>query len=209
MNKLKVKICGLTQAANVAAVSELHPDYLGFIFYSPSPRYISQVSAELIKYVPLPLKTVGVVVNEDFQTTKSLIQQHQLKAIQLHGQENPDFCAAIKAENIEVIKAFGVHDSFDFSKLDAYQSVVDYFLFDTQSAGHGGSGKRFDWTLLEKYHLDKPYFLSGGIGPEHAQQIKQITDERLYAIDLNSRFEVQAGLKNVDELEEFLEKLSI
>ena len=153
----------MKQAANIAAVAELRPDYLGFIFYRKSPRYISEVSAELIKYVPQQIKTVGVFVDEDLETLKALVANHALKAVQLHGNETVDFCKQIKQTGVEVIKAFGVHAGFDFGMLQAYEPVVDYFLFDTQTPAHGGSGKVFDWTLLKNYTLAKPYFLSGGI----------------------------------------------
>jgi phosphoribosylanthranilate isomerase len=207
MSNLKLKVCGLTQAANVAAVAQLHPNYMGFIFYEKSPRYISEISAELIPYVPNGIKTVGVFVNEEIDKVKEHIMKYQLKAVQLHGNESPNYCAELRQFNIEIIKAFGISETFDFTILSPYDAVVDYFLFDTQSKKHGGSGKTFDWNLLANYPLDKSYFLSGGIGPEHINFIKNISDERLYAIDVNSRFEVQPGLKNVDELEEFFEKL--
>jgi len=203
---MKIKVCGMKQAANIAEVADLHPDYLGFIFYPKSPRLISEVSAELIKYIPNEIKTVGVFVNEDIKEVKLKIAKHQLKAVQLHGTESVEYCAEIKTLGIEVIKAFGVHPDFDFEQLEPYIPVVDYFLFDTQTPAHGGSGNVFDWQLLEKYQLDKPYFLSGGIGLEHAQQIKTIQDPRLYAIDVNSKFELEPGLKDVERLKEFFKE---
>jgi len=201
--KLKIKVCGMKHAANIAAVADLHPNYLGFIFYDQSLRYISEVSAELIKYIPQEIKTVGVFVDEDLAAVKSLAAKHHLKAVQLHGKEDVAYCKEIKRAGIEIVKAFGIHSDFDFSSLEAYEPVVDYFLFDTQTPAHGGSGKVFDWTLLEKYTLAKPYFLSGGIDLIHAEQIREINDERLYAVDLNSKFEVEPGLKDVEKLREF------
>lgn len=205
---LKIKVCGMKHAANIAAVAELRPDYMGFIFYEKSPRYISEVSAELIKYVPQEIKTVGVFVDEDLETVKALVQKHYLKAVQLHGNESADFCKEVKAAGVEVIKAFGVHSDFDFNVLEEYETEVDYFLFDTQTPAHGGSGKVFDWTLLNHYQLSKPYFLSGGIDLNHAEQIKSINDERLYAIDINSKFELEPGLKDVVKLKEFFKELN-
>lgn len=198
----------MKQAANIAAVANLHPNYLGFIFYEKSPRYISEVSAELIKYVPQEIKTVGVFVDEDLETVKTLAAKHYLKAVQLHGNESVDFCKEIKQTGVEVIKAFGVHAGFDFSVLQAYEPVVDYFLFDTQTPVHGGSGKVFDWTLLNNYSLSKPYFLSGGIDLQHAEQIKNINDERLYAVDINSKFEIEPGLKDVGQLKDFFKEMN-
>ncbi len=207
MANFKIKVCGMRHAANIAGVANLHPDYLGFIFYKQSPRYINEISAELIKYVPNEIRTVGVFVNEEAETLKNLVIKHQLKAVQLHGHESVAFCASMKDLGVEVIKAFGVHPGFDFEQLAAYQNDVDYFLFDTQTLAHGGSGKVFDWTLLEKYRLQKPYFLSGGIGLSNAKTLSNIDDDRLYAIDVNSRFELEPGLKDVNQLAVFFKDL--
>ena len=209
MRDLKLKVCGMKFAANIAAVAGLQPDYLGFIFYDKSPRYISDVSAELIKYIPSEIKTVGVFVDEDLEIVKKKINLYQLKAVQLHGSEAPEYCAELKTNfnNLEVIKAFGLDEDFDFSTLDAYKKVVDFFLFDTKTKAHGGSGKTFDWKILESYTLDKPYFLSGGIDLEHAEAISRIKDERLYALDINSRFETEPGVKDVERIKAFVTKL--
>ncbi len=209
MRDLKLKVCGMKFAANIAAVAGLQPDYLGFIFYDKSPRYISDVSAELIKYVPSEIKTVGVFVDEDLEIVKKKINLYQLKAVQLHGSETPEYCAELKAtfNNLEVIKAFGVDEDFDFSTLDAYQNVVDFFLFDTKTKAHGGSGKTFDWKILESYTIDKPYFLSGGIDLGHVDALVGINDERLYGLDINSRFETEPGVKDVERIKAFVAKL--
>ena len=204
MEKVAIKICGMRQAANVAAVADLLPDYMGFIFYPNSPRYVNEVSAELIKYVPASIKTVGVFVNEDIDVIKSMIFKHNLKAVQLHGAEEITYCEALKETGVDVIKAFGVMEGFDFNQLEAYLPVVNYFLFDTQTAAYGGSGKVFDWQMLANYKLDKPYFLSGGIALTHVKPLKEITDKRLFAIDVNSKFELEPGLKDVDKLKEFI-----
>ncbi|MEE1943817.1 phosphoribosylanthranilate isomerase [Pedobacter sp. KR3-3] len=200
----KLKICGMREAANIASVAELQPDYMGFIFYPQSPRCISEVSAELIKYVPPSIKTTGVFVNEELEKVIAYVIKYNLKAVQLHGQEDVAYCAALAETGAEVIKAFGIGEDFDFEQLKAYEPVVDYFLFDTQTPVHGGSGKVFDWTLLAKYTLDKRYFLSGGIGLEQVETLKQLNDPRLYAIDVNSKFEVAPGLKDVTQLKEFI-----
>jgi phosphoribosylanthranilate isomerase len=200
---IKLKVCGMTQAANIAVVAELQPDYLGFIFYPKSPRFISDVSAELIKYVPSTIKTTGVFVNEELEVVKAYVFKYNLKAVQLHGKESVGYCEEIKSTGVELIKAFGVDENFDFSQLEPYLNTVDYFLFDTQTPAHGGSGKVFDWKLLEKYTFDKLYFLSGGIDLSHATTLKEINDPRLYAIDVNSKFELEPGLKDVEKLKEF------
>lgn len=210
MNKFKLKVCGMKLAANIAAVAALRPDYLGFIFYDKSPRLISDVSAELIKYIPAEIKTVGVFVDEELDVVKKKINLYQLKAVQLHGSESPGYCAALKSifGKIEVIKAFGVDEDFDFNVLKEYMDAVDFFLFDTKTKAHGGSGKTFDWKMLDNYKLDKPYFLSGGIDLQHAAAIKQIKDSKLYALDINSRFEVEPGVKDVEKVKAFINILS-
>ncbi|WP_205943505.1 phosphoribosylanthranilate isomerase [Pedobacter polaris] len=205
--KLKIKVCGMKQASNIAAVAELQPDYLGFIFYHKSPRLISDVSAELIKYVPPTIKTTGVFVDEELEIVKQNIIKYNLKAVQLHGQESVAYCTALRSSGAEIIKAFGVNEDFNFAQLAAYLNSVDYFLFDTQTPAHGGSGKVFDWNLLQNYALDKPYFLSGGIDLTHTTTIKNINDARLYALDVNSKFELEPGLKDVEKLREFFKEM--
>jgi len=209
MDGLKLKVCGMKFAANIAAVAALQPDYLGFIFYDKSPRFISDVSAELIKYIPTEIKTVGVFVNEELEIVKKKVNLYQLKAVQLHGHESAEYCAELKESfnSLDVIKAFGVEEEFDFSVLDVYENVVDFFLFDTKTKAHGGSGKTFDWKILEDYKLNKRYFLSGGIDLEHAAAISRMEDSRLYALDINSRFEIEAGVKDVQKIEEFFAKI--
>ena len=207
---LKLKVCGMRLAANIAAVAELGPDYMGFIFYAQSPRFISDVSAELIKYIPGEIKTVGVFVDEALEIVKQKVSTLKLKAVQLHGKESVAYCEALRADfaGLEIIKSFGINEDFDFSTLAPYQNVADYFLFDTKTKAHGGSGKTFDWQILDQYKLAKPYFLSGGIDLEHAAAINQIEDPRLYALDINSKFEIEPGLKDVDRIKEFIKEMN-
>jgi phosphoribosylanthranilate isomerase len=207
---LKLKVCGMRLAANIAAVAELQPDYLGFIFYEKSPRLISDVSAELIKYIPSEIKTVGVFVNEDLEKVKDKVNLLKLKAVQLHGSEPPGYCETLKSTfpTLEVIKAFGIDEDFDFSVLEPYLKVADYFLFDTKTKTHGGSGKTFNWSVLDQYTYTKPYFLSGGIDLEHSTAIKEINDGRLYALDINSRFETEPGLKDAEKIKGFIKEMN-
>ncbi|MBE5320963.1 phosphoribosylanthranilate isomerase [Pedobacter sp. MR2016-19] len=197
-------------AANIAAVAELQPDYLGFIFYEKSPRLISDVSAELIKYIPAEIKTIGVFVNEELEKVNDKVNTLKLKAVQLHGSESPEYCAALKStfSTLEVVKAFGIDEDFDFSDLEPHLDVVDYFLFDTKTKTHGGSGKTFNWSVLGRYTYTKPYFLSGGIDLEHSMAIKNINDERLYALDINSRFEIEPGLKDAEKIKGFIKEMN-
>lgn len=195
----KLKICGMKVPANIADAVALQPDYLGFIFYPASKRFIGHLDPAVVSAIPAAIKTTGVFVNEDLETVKAAITRYQLKAVQLHGTESPEYCKLLQ-EEILVIKAFGINADFDFTTLQPYEAVVDYFLFDTQTPEHGGSGKTFSWQLLENYTLQEPYFLSGGIGLESVAELKEIKDERLYAIDVNSRFELSAGLKDITQL---------
>lgn len=189
---------------NIAEAVLLQPDYLGFIFYPGSKRFIADLNPELIRNIPSTIKTTGVFVNEELEIVKKAIVTYQLKAVQLHGEESAAYCGELKGL-AEVIKAFGIHETFDFNQLDGYINQVDYFLFDTKTPEHGGSGKTFSWQLLGNYHLEKPYFLSGGIGMAHLADLQQFKDERLYAVDVNSRFEIAPGLKDIALLTEFKE----
>ena len=212
MMKLRFKICGMKVPANILEVAALQPDYMGFIYYKQSKRYAGELSAGLLRELPLNIKKTGVFVNESLSVVAEFVTEFGFSAIQLHGAETVEYCLKLKQtvpEGTELIKAFGVDEDFDFGRLKAYEEVVDYFLFDTQTPGHGGSGKVFNWNLLDRYELDKPYFLSGGIGPEHVEDISNIKDKRLYAIDVNSRFELEPGLKQIDKLNDFKNKLSL
>jgi len=200
--KAKLKICGMKVPLNIEGAIALKPDYLGFIFYPGSKRFVDSLDAEVVKNIPADIKTTGVFVDEKLETVLATIELYQLKAVQLHGNESPEYCAALQGK-AEVIKAFGISESFDFSRLKAYDRVIDYFLFDTQTPGHGGSGQMFNWQLLDKYTLQTPYFLSGGIGLENAAELMGITDARFFALDVNSRFELAPGLKDIDLLNQF------
>jgi phosphoribosylanthranilate isomerase len=205
--KPKLKICGMKLPDNIQAVAALKPDYLGFIFYRPSKRFVEGLTPSFVRNLPAAIKKTGVFVNEELNKVAELAALYGLNAVQLHGAEPVKYCIALKGlladQGIALIKAFGVDEQFDFNQLKSYETVVDYFLFDTQTPDHGGSGKTFNWKLLEKYTLNIPYFLSGGIGPDSIQQLKEIKDTRLYAIDINSRFELAPGLKDIDKLIEF------
>ena len=210
---VKLKICGMKLPENIQSVVALNPDYLGFIFFKDSKRFVDGLTPSFVKNLPSGIRRTGVFVNEELNRVAQLAVLYGLNAVQLHGQEPVKYCIALKGlladAGIALIKAFGVDEQFNFSALNAYGNVVDYFLFDTQTPGHGGSGKAFDWSLLKNYTLNKPYFLSGGIAPESVEELKQIDDPRLYAIDINSRFELAPGLKDIDKLKDFKNKLAL
>ena len=207
---MKIKVCGMRDIQNIRALVQLHPDYIGLIFYSGSKRFVNKMDAQALMEVPEDIKLTGVFVNEDLEAVLQKIKIYNLKAVQLHGDESPEYCRSLgdQVKTIEIIKAFGIDDNFDFSALEPYLPVVDFFLFDTKTAGHGGSGKTFNWDILNKYPYQKPYFLSGGIGVENLDEVLAISDERLHALDLNSRFELEPGLKDISKLNLTFNKLN-
>lgn len=190
----------MRNTANILDIASLAPDYMGFIFYPLSSRYAADIDAAIVRQLPSSIKKTGVFVNAELATIDKWLNELELDAVQLHGDESPEFCKAVKGRDIEVIKAFGIHADFDFKSLNNYLQVVDYFLFDTSTAQHGGSGKVFDWELLHQNNTDKPFFLSGGIDLDQLDTIAQMNDGRLYAIDLNSKFELSPGIKDYSKL---------
>jgi phosphoribosylanthranilate isomerase len=205
MTALKIKVCGMRDRENILQIKELNPDYLGFIFYPKSPRYVDLFDKNLISLLH-PIKKTAVFVNATLNEVKTIIRENHFNAVQLHGNESPEYCSKIKNVGIEVIKAFGIHENFEWKLLEPYLDVVDYFLFDTFTSAHGGSGITFNWEVLKHYPFEKKYFLSGGIGPENIEIAFAIQDERLYGLDLNSRFEDSPGFKNIELLKTVLKK---
>lgn len=200
MRPLAIKVCGMRQADNIQALAELDIDYMGFIFYEKSKRY---TPTSIITDLPASIKKVGVFVNASVEDVQNKINEG-LHAVQLHGDESVDFCKAIKTEGILLIKAFGLHEDINWEDLAPYEKVVDYFLFDTSSAQYGGTGKTFDWALLNKYPYSTPYFLSGGLDLENLHTALAISDARLIGLDLNSKFEIESALKDINKIKQAL-----
>lgn len=200
---MKLKVCGMKNTENIKSIGDLKPDYMGFIFYERSKRNFEGIIPEL----PKSIKKTGVFVNEIPEILISLAQEYQLDALQLHGDETVEYIQGLKEhlKNIEIIKVFGIKEEFDFSILKPYENEVDYFLFDTKGKERGGNGVKFDWTVLKNYPFQKPFFLSGGIGPNDTMEIKKVKNSGLpiYAVDVNSRFESNPGLKNIKEVKKF------
>lgn len=200
---MKLKVCGMKYEDNIRAIAELQPDYMGFIFYEKSKRNFENQIPELSEGI----KKTGVVVNMPVAQITRKIDQHNLQAIQLHGDESVDEIKELRSKkpNIEILKVFGIKDEFDFTILEKYADEVDYFLFDTKGRERGGNGVKFDWSVLKKYHLEKPFFLSGGISPDDIDAIKEITQSGLpvYGVDINSKFEIEPGLKNTEAVKGF------
>lgn len=195
---------------NILEVGALLPDYMGFIFYEKSARYFNGQIPELIKTI----KKVGVFVNESVENIIEKIDKHNLQAVQLHGNESVQFCAELQKQlpkKIEIIKVFSADENFDFEIIKPFESVCDYFLFDTKGKLPGGNGTTFDWTILKKYNSDKPFFLSGGIGMNELKAIEEISKSNLpiYGVDVNSKFELKPGLKNKNLFSNFKRKFEI
>ncbi len=213
---------------NMQQVAALQPDYLGFIFYEKSKRNFEGIIPEL----PKEIKKTGVFVNEYIEIVVSLVEEYRLDAIQLHGDESVSYILDLKQQlannralfieenkqikkkknqhyiskkEVEIIKVFGIKNEFNFSALQPYLDVVDYFLFDTKGKERGGNGVKFDWSVLENYPYKKPFFLSGGISLNDLEQLQIVLKSNLpiYALDVNSKFESKPGVKKTEELEKF------
>ncbi len=215
---MKLKVCGMNH--NTKEVATLQPDYLGFIFWEPSSRYFDGHIPDL----PNNIKKVGVFVDASLDVVIKTVRRYGLDAVQLHGKETPEYCDALRQpklvsgshdvmpkqvqhDSFDVIKVFSIKDDFDFSILEPYEKVCDYYLFDTKGKLPGGNGYTFNWSVLRNYSSTKPYFLSGGIGLDELDKINSFLKSKeskyCYAIDINSKFENAPGLKNIDKLKEF------
>ena len=204
---MKLKVCGMKYQDNIQAVANLEPDYIGFIFHESSKRNIEN----RIPVFSNSIKKVGVFVDEKIEFISNKVDTHGLNVVQLHGYESPETCRILKTAGIEVIKVFSVKDVFDFSVLDAYEEVCDFFLFDAKGKLPGGNGYGFNWDVLIDYPSTKPFFLSGGIGLDETEKIKKFkksgVSKYCYALDVNSKFEIEPGLKNIETLKKFKTQL--
>jgi len=221
-----IKVCGMRDADNIHAVEQLGVDWLGFIFYEKSPRFVSQIRsrAGIIpdyssledhrSYGNIHLKRVGVFVDDMPQNIITRIVNYGLDIVQLHGCESPVMIDNLRRTvdpdihaGIKIMKAISIKDKNDVRKYKEYVGHVDYFLFDTQSPLVGGSGGKFDWDVLQEYDGDIPFILSGGIGPEDAERIKDFKHPRFVGIDLNSRFETEPAIKDIEKLKKFINEV--
>lgn len=203
-----IKVCGMRNNTNIAEVAALKPDWMGFIFYPKSQRFVGENFDEVLPVSVMPeISTVGVFVNEEYEKMKFLAKKYQFDYVQLHGNESPNYCRRIMEEGFKVLKAFGIHAGFDWQSINEYQDACDYFLFDTSTKNYGGSGQKFDWNLLKDYMLPKKFILSGGIGPDDWQVINESSHPMMAGIDINSQFEIEPGLKNVQALKTFIQNV--
>ncbi|MHC2990800.1 N-(5'-phosphoribosyl)anthranilate isomerase, partial [Pontibacter sp. HJ8] len=199
---MKVKVCGMRQPENLKQIAALQPDFMGFIFYEGSKRFAEgYITPELLANLPAGIKKIGVFVNEATDVILATAHKYKLDLVQLHGRESPKQCQELKNAGLEVIKAFSVDDRFVFENTLLYERSCDYFLFDTRGNNYGGNGTVFDWEILKGYLSDKPYFLSGGLNLENlkSKEFEKIRPKP-YAIDVNSGFELEPGLKDVGQV---------
>ncbi len=193
---------------NIQGILSAEPDYLGYIFYSKSKRYVGKnPGPEIFEIVSKSTRKVGVFVNEPLDNVITACRDFKLEVAQLHGNEDPDYCSLIRSTGLTVLKAFSIDEEFDFSLLETYSGAVDYFLFDTKGKLPGGTGLKFDWDILQSYQLSVPFFLSGGIKPDDVEALQKFNHEQLYALDINSGFEVSPALKSINKVQDFIQKI--
>lgn len=200
---MKLKVCGMREADNIRDLLALEPDYMGMIFYEKSPRCVMEMPNADLSGV----EKVGVFVNASDEEMKEKAQTYGLDLLQLHGEESVDQVKRLKEEGFKLIKVFSVTDELPIASMQAYSPYVDYFLFDTKTPAYGGSGQKFDWGVLKDYDLDKPFFLSGGIELDDLDAIRQLGMKQLYAIDVNSRFELAPAVKDIKKIKALKDKL--
>ena len=204
---MKLKICGLKEPDNYKEVIELNPDFTGFIFYDKSPRAVDPSLNPFTLEANSNILRVGVFVDAPISFVQKAAITYGLNYIQLHGNESVAYIDELKKHNLNIIKAFRIHSTFDWSSLKPFEDLVDYFLFDTETKNYGGSGIQFNWDLLEKYTGDTLFFLSGGIGAEDIPKVKNLNHSQLYAIDINSKVENYPGHKNIDLIKKSIKAL--
>jgi len=197
---MNIKVCGITEMKQLQQLDGLDIDFAGLIFYKDSPRYIGdKIPKAELKKADLDLKTTGVFVNPEMIDVLDAIDDYGLEVVQLHGDESPEMCEDLSSE-VEVIKVFRISGDEDIDQLVApYDAVCDYYLFDTGGLkeSFGGTGKQFDWSILSRAKIEKPFFLSGGIGPDDVAKIKAFQHPDFFGIDINSRFEKSPGVKDM------------
>jgi phosphoribosylanthranilate isomerase len=203
-----IKICGMRDPDNIRAVAELKPDIMGFIFYRGSKRFAGELlKPEHLSGLPLNIRKAGVFVNASNDEILKIAEKFSLDLVQLHGDESPGQCAELMDKKLNVIKALNIAAKADLQVCVDFACCTNYLLLDTKSDKYGGSGKKFDWSLLDYYPVSHPFLLSGGIGPDDADSISRMTKAGFAGVDLNSRFETEPGLKDPQKLRKFVETI--
>jgi phosphoribosylanthranilate isomerase len=206
--KYLIKVCGMRNPENIKELVSLHPDFIGFIFYPLSKRFVDIKNAEqIIENIPAQIKKTGVFVNETYEKIIQIQQLFKLDFVQLHGNEDIELIKNLYQKNIKIIKTFLIDDSFDFSYTLEFSDLCDYFLFDTKTAQHGGSGQKFNWEKLNEYEGNRPFLLSGGITINDVEELLELDFKYLAGFDINSGFENAPAEKNIKLIEEFLQAI--
>lgn len=207
---MEIKVCGMREKGNSRLLEkEVLPDWMGMIFYSKSPRFVPDTAAEELREVTLP--KVGVFVNENAEEIVRKIQDFQLSAVQLHGNESVQFVKELKSKvGVEIWKVVSVKDRVDWEQLKGYLPYVNRFLFDTATPTYGGAGKKFNWNFMLNYPFDKEFLLSGGLDEHSVAEIMELSEKlpQLVGVDLNSKFEDAPGLKNIEKLKQFKRRIT-
>ena len=206
---MMIKVCGMRSGENIVKVSSLDIDMMGFIFYEKSPRFVPDSSVFAVNCAlngHPGIKKVGVFVNADEEYILGKCLDFHLDAVQLHGGESPEMCESLLSKGPTVIKAFSIDGADDLKRCAAYEGKTSYFLFDTKCAAYGGSGKRFDWSVLDSYKGGTPFILSGGISADSLDDLKTFSHPLWAGIDLNSKFELSPAVKDVEKLSAFIEQ---
>lgn len=193
---------------NITQIVALKPDFLGFIFYPKSPRYAEPLDVETMNSLPRSVLKIGIFVNESLDDILEIVKKYSLHGVQLHGSESEEMCYTFKSAGLLVLKAFSIAEPEDFDLTEEYEGTCDFYVFDTKTPQHGGSGQKFDWSILSAYQGNTRFLLSGGITADDADTIKAIDHPKLWGVDLNSRFEVEPGRKDAEKLSSFIGKLT-
>lgn len=203
---IKIKVCGMRDKANIMEIGKLKPDFMGFIFYEHSPRFVRKDFVLPEDFCDAIQKT-GVFVNAATGYVLETVKKYRLDYVQLHGDESAAYCEELKLKDVKVIKTFPVDKNFDFESAASYENAVEFFLFDTKGKNYGGNAAVFDWNVLQKYNLRTPFFLSGGLSPENIHGVLKLKYPTLFAVDLNSGVELTPGLKDINKVSEIIKNL--
>jgi phosphoribosylanthranilate isomerase len=204
-SNMKVKVCGIKSLPQIKELIDMPVHYIGINFYMPSPRYYTGESlGDSLTHGHD--KLVGVFVNEKAHIVKEICNEHGIKAVQLHGNESINYCEELKKE-FTVFKAFG-NDKIAFPDYLHDYNICDYYLFDKASPQHGGTGQKFDWSLLDRYNGQKSFFVAGGVSVNDTENIRNITKHAQFAgVDINSKFEISPGIKDMNLINNFLKEI--
>ena len=206
---MKIKICGMKYQQNINDVSCLPIDYMGFIFYKASPRFVAELDKNILKNIPSQIQKVAVFVNSSVEEICLITKKYEFDLVQLHGKESVEDCKYLFEQNINVIKAFSIDYNTSFLTTENYTPYCKYFLFDTATKLFGGSGMQFNWKLINDYAYSTPFFLSGGIGVENIEAALKINHPQLFGFDINSKIEDSAALKNIATAKQLIQKIKI